>query len=103
MSIASPQVSTRNNRKYPTILGAWLDTQGVTPNALAQRCDVSPRAIYNLLGERDKFSREILKKVSLHTGLSVDALLSAEETDYTLQVEDSRIAAMISDICFKME
>ena len=99
MSIASPQVSTRNNRKYPTHLGAWLESQGLTPTALAQRCGVSPRAIYNLLDERDKFSRDILRKVSLHTGLSIDALLSTEETDYTIQVEDSRISAMIGDIC----
>ena len=60
----------------PTRLKHWLTENALTGHQLAQRADVSPRAVYNLIdGRGDRFSRAILSKVAGATNLTREQLL----------------------------
>ena len=83
----------------PTRLKHWLTENALTGHQLAQRADVSPRAVYNLIdGRGDRFSRSILSKIAGATNLTREQLLEEPVIIADRRSGDPRIDAMVRGI-----
>ena len=68
--------TTNSNTPPTTVLAKYLATQNITPHKLAQLCEVTPRAVYALVGGQAALvAPKTLIAISDYTRLSIDALV----------------------------